>query len=138
MTAWLLSSAWIPVNSATPDDFGNGIVLTATFQLAINSTNADVTSIGGVPLNDSLGDPIKITADTYSVVGSGTLALGVGGFGFLIKGSIFASLDTQSGETTIAVSGVLTATAANATLLTMNAQGVLLVYANKAGGRPAI
>ena len=105
-------------------DFGNGIVFSGTFQLAINSTAGDLTSIAGVQLKDGNGNPITISAGTSQVLVNGTLDLGVNGAGFSIQGTIIIT-SNKDGSTTISVSGVLTAEAGGSTLLTMNADGVL-------------
>jgi hypothetical protein len=107
------------VGGGAVTNYGDGVVLTASFELVINSTATDVSSIGGIDLGTT------ITADTYKVVGSGTLALSVGGTGFIITGTILTTLNGT--KTTIAVSGTLTATVAGQTLLTMTANGVLVV-----------
>ncbi len=122
------------VGGGTSTDYGDGVVLTATFQLAINSTGANVNTIGGIALKDSAGDTLTIPQSTYQIVGSGTLALSIGGTGFLVTGSIFTSISGT--KTTITVSGILTATVAGAKLLTMNANGVLVVETG--GSNPGI
>jgi hypothetical protein len=115
-------------------DFGAGVTLTANFQLAINSTNTDVSNIGGIDLKDDAGNTLKIVHDIYVLFGTGTLKLSVGGAGFEITGSIFTSVSGT--VTTLTVSGKLTATVAGATLLTMNANGVLV--ADTGGTNPGI
>ncbi|MGO9478591.1 MAG: hypothetical protein ACLQAH_13200 [Limisphaerales bacterium] len=105
---------------------GSGVELTANFQLGINTTSADITSIGGVALKDSTGGTLTLTAKSFEMLGTGTLAIDIGGTGFLITGSIFASGSASVGFT-ISVDGVLTATVGGATLLTMNASGTLTV-----------
>ena len=45
------------VGGGTSTDYGDGVILTATFQLAINSTGTDVSSIGGIALKGSSGNP---------------------------------------------------------------------------------
>jgi hypothetical protein len=104
---------------------GSGVELTANFQLGINTTGSDITSIGGVNLKDSAGNPVTLTSKSFQMLGTGTLAIDIAGTGFMITGSIFAS--ASSGGFTISVNGVLTATVAGASLLTMNASGTLTV-----------
>ena len=84
-------------------------------------------------LTDPSNNPITITANGYLIVASGTLTLGVGGTGFSISGSIFASGNATSG--TISVSGTLTATVGGTTLLTIKANGTLVYTASGIAGK---
>ena len=102
--------------------------LTANFQLAINTTSQTISNIGGVDLRDSNGNLLYI-APGFELIGTGTLAIDIGGSGFLITGSIFASGSGTTGVT-ISINGVLTVTVAGATLLNMNSTGTLVVDAS--------
>jgi hypothetical protein len=112
-------------NVGTPTDYGSGISFSGTFQVAINSTDADVTSIGGVALKDNNNVPISIPKHTYEALINGTLTLAVGGTGFSIEGTILSGI--RGGVPTLEISGVLTAKVGGSTLLTMNADGALLL-----------
>lgn len=118
-------------NNGGSTNYGSGITLQLTAELALNTTSAPVSNIGGVPLTSPSGSPITIAAGTYEIIATGTLALNVGGVGFVITGVFSSSISTSSGvtTTTISLSGTLTATLSGSTLLTMNAAGVLVATA---------
>lgn len=115
-------------NGGGSTNYGSGITLQLTAELALNTTSSPVSSIGGVPLTSPSGSPITIAAGTYEIIATGTLSLNVGGVGFVISGVFSTTISTSAGVTvtTISLTGTLTATVSGSTLLTMNANGVLV------------
>jgi hypothetical protein len=119
-------------------DYGSGISLQVTAELAVNTTSSNVSEIGGVPLTFE-GNKITLAADTVQVVASGTLSLNIGGgTGFVISGTFSTTVTTAGGitATTITLNGTLTATVGGTTLLTMNAMGALVITSG--GANPGV
>ncbi len=119
-------------------DYGSGISLQVTAELAVNTTAANVSEIGGVPLTFE-GNKITLAANTVQVVASGTLSLNIGGgTGFVISGTFSTTVTTAGGitATTITLDGTLTATIGGTTLLTMNAMGALVITSG--GANPGV
>ena len=109
-----------------PTDFGAGITLQVNTELGINTTNQEVSQIGGITLSSPL------LKNSYAIEAAGTLTLGVGGAGFAINGVFSLTLShSDNGQaddvstTIIQVGGTLTATVGGTTLLAMQADGVL-------------
>ncbi len=132
-----LLEANVSGGGGSSSSFGTGITLQVTAEVAINSTSSPVSSIGGVPLTAPDGTtPLTIAADSFSIVASGTLTLDVGGADFVINGVFSTSVVGDT--TTITAGGTLTASVDGSTLLTMNANGVLVFTtggSNRHGGR---
>ncbi len=120
-------------------NYGSGVSLQLSAELALNTTSSPVSSIGGVPLTSPSGSHVTIAANTYAIIASGTLTLNVGGnTGFVISGVFSTTVSTSSGitTTTITLTGTLTATVDGSTLLTMGANGVLV--ATSGGATPGM
>lgn len=133
-----LSSAGVVVllqasgSTGTTTNYGTGVSLVLNAELAINTTNSPVSSIGGIALTDTSGQPLTLAANSAQVVASGTLTLTFGSGSLVISG-IFATSTVTNGSgltevdtTTIAVNGTLTATVSGTTLFTGTATGVLV------------
>jgi len=122
-------------SGSSPTDYGSGITFQVNAQLGINTTDQDVTEIGGVTLSSPL------LANSYEVEAAGTLTLSVGGVGFVING-VFSLTTTHSdagmaddiSTTTIQAGGALTATEGGSTLLSMQVSGVLSARYTTASG----
>ena len=120
-------------------NYGSGVSLQLSAELALNTTSSPVSSIGGVPLTSPSGSHVTIAANTYAIIASGTLTLNVGdNTGFVISGVFSTTVSTSSGitTTTITLTGTLTATVDDSTLLTMSANGVLV--ATSGGATPGM
>ena len=130
-------------SAGTTTNYGTGISLQVTAELAFNSTGSDVTSIGGIALKDTDGNPLTITAHSASVVASGTMTLTFGGASLVITGVFSTSVvDTGSGgtlvhTTTITAGGTLKATIGGSTLLTLNVSGVMVFKSGAGAGTSA-
>ena len=74
-------------NNGGSTNYGSGVSLQLSAELAINTTSSPVSSIGGVPLTSPSGSHVTIAANTYAIIASGTLTLNIGGnTGFVISG----------------------------------------------------
>ena len=130
-------------SAGSTSNYGTGISLQVTAELAFNSTGSDVTSIGGIALTDTSGNPLTITAHSASVIASGTMTLTFGGASLVITGVFSTSVvDTGSGgtlvhTTTITVGGTLSATIGGSTLLTLNVSGVMVFKSGAGAGTDA-
>lgn len=136
-----LSSAGVVVllqasgSGGNTTNYGTGVSLMITAELAINTTDSPVSSIGGVALTDTGGQPLTLEAHSAQVVASGTLTLTFGPGSLVINGLFTTSEVTTGGgvtevdTTTITANGTLTATVGGDTLLTGTASGVLVFAA---------
>lgn len=144
-----LSSAGVVVllqasgSAGTSTNYGTGVSLQITAELAINTTGSPVSSIGGVGLTDTQGQPLTLNAKSAQVVASGTLTLSFGA-GTLVINGIFTTSVVTTGSgvtevdtTTITANGTLTATVGGTMLITATASGVL-VFAAPGLGNPNI
>ena len=128
----------IGASGGNTTSYGSGISLQVSAELAVNTTDASVSQIGGVPLTYN-GSNITLAANTVQVVASGTLSLNIGaGTGFVISGNFSTTVTSAGGvtATTITLSGTLTATVGGTTLLTMNASGALVITSG--GSNPGV
>ena len=113
-------------------NLGVGITLTINSQLAINTTSADVTSIGGIDLADDHGNPITVVAGSYELISTGTLTFTIfPGVDFEITGNITGtSSNGVAGMTTIfSIKGNFTANFGGLALMEMAATGSFIVFA---------
>jgi hypothetical protein len=142
--------------STGQNSYGPGVTLDITAELGINTTNEDINQIGADPTDSTTLQPgnvfltqtttsggttttsnITLSADSFQIVASGTLTIDLGSSGnnFVITG-VFG-ISTSGDQTTITASGTLKATVDNATLLTMDASGVL-IYTSGSGADSGI